>query len=125
MSKVVNVKVNYIRKNKEKKYNDLKEWCNDVDKNLYIGRKGVVFIKNDEGKKERFPKCDSVWANPFKISDKLSRDEVISKYREYIVEKIEKGEVNILDLKGKNLGCWCHPESCHGDVLVELLKSYE
>ena len=26
-------------------------------------------------------------------------------------------------LKGKKLGCWCKPECCHGDVLVELLMN--
>ena len=24
------------------------------------------------------------------------------------------------ELKGKTLGCFCKPKSCHGDVLVEL-----
>lgn len=24
------------------------------------------------------------------------------------------------ELKGKVLGCWCAPNSCHGDVLTEL-----
>lgn len=26
------------------------------------------------------------------------------------------------ELKGR-LGCWCKPEACHGDVLVELLEA--
>ena len=29
------------------------------------------------------------------------------------------------ELKDKVLGCWCHPELCHGDVLVELIKMEE
>ncbi len=24
------------------------------------------------------------------------------------------------ELTGQVLGCWCHPDACHGDVLVEL-----
>jgi hypothetical protein len=24
------------------------------------------------------------------------------------------------EFRGKILGCWCKPEACHGDVLVEL-----
>ena len=24
------------------------------------------------------------------------------------------------ELKGKILGCWCRPNKCHGDILVEL-----
>lgn len=31
----------------------------------------------------------------------------------------------LLLLKGKTLGCWCKPEACHGDVLVELVTKYE
>lgn len=27
---------------------------------------------------------------------------------------------NLHTLKGKILGCWCSPQSCHGDVLIEL-----
>jgi Domain of unknown function (DUF4326) len=26
----------------------------------------------------------------------------------------------IHELKDKTLGCWCKPEPCHGDVLIEL-----
>ncbi len=25
-------------------------------------------------------------------------------------------------MKGKNLGCWCAPEPCHGNILLELLS---
>jgi hypothetical protein len=28
-------------------------------------------------------------------------------------------------LKGKTLGCWCKPEACHGDVLVEFIEGIE
>ena len=24
-------------------------------------------------------------------------------------------------LRGRELGCWCKPQACHGDVLLELL----
>jgi len=27
-------------------------------------------------------------------------------------------------MKGKNLGCWCFPEPCHGNVLLELIDEY-
>jgi hypothetical protein len=28
------------------------------------------------------------------------------------------------ELSGKKLGCWCKPNPCHGDVLVDLFKVY-
>jgi Domain of unknown function (DUF4326) len=40
-------------------------------------------------------------------------------YREHILANPEL--LNQLhELKDKTLGCWCKPEKCHGDVLVEL-----
>jgi len=118
---VVCVKVANIRPG----HNNLQEWMKESD-NVYIGRAGVVFIKNKDGDKERFPKRNSKWANPFKIDKKATdknaeRQRVIDAYREYIL-----GEPELLadleELRGKTLGCWCHPEPCHGDVLVELLN---
>jgi predicted NAD-dependent protein-ADP-ribosyltransferase YbiA (DUF1768 family) len=130
LTKVVCVKVKHIRP----EYDNLKEWIDDDKNNLYIGRKGIVFIKKEDGKKERYPKKDSIWANPFKVRKESkkgvknndgSREDVINKYRKYINKEIKSGKITSADiakLKGKNLGCWCSPEPCHGDVLTELIK---
>lgn len=61
----------------------------------------------------------SKWGNPFQINVDGSRDEVIAKYREWLMEQNDLIE-SLPALKGKVLGCWCKPFSCHGDVLVEL-----
>ena len=114
---VVNVKVKYIR---PCGFNNLYEWCNHAN-NAYIGRKGVVFINN-----VRYPPDNSIFHNPFKIDKDGDRDEVLKKYREYILKKIEKEpefEQSIKSLKGKNLGCWCHPLPCHGDILLEIIEN--
>ena len=115
---VVNVKVKFIRP----EYNNLKEWNND-NKNIYIGRRGIVFIKNKDGK-ERYPKENSKWHNPYKVGEKYSRKTSLEKYKEYILDKIKNNPeiYNLKELKGKNLGCWCHPELCHGHVLRDLYK---
>lgn len=61
----------------------------------------------------------SKWANPFKIEDYGDRETVIQLYKKYLMSKPEL--MNCLpELKGKRLGCWCKPESCHGDVLAEI-----
>ena len=75
----------------------------------------------------------SKWGNPFthindgKTMAKFvvgSRNEAIERYREWITEGEGKPLLNDLnELKGKKLGCWCKPKSCHGDVLVELVKT--
>jgi len=91
--------------------------------NVYIARAGVVFVN-----KERFPKKSSNFANIYKIGKDGDRNEVIQKYKIYIKEKLDNDPElvkEMLSMKGKNLGCWCAPEPCHGDVLVELIKEYE
>lgn len=114
---ITNCKVQYIRP----KYNNLKEWIDD-DNNVYIGRHGIVFI---EGK--RFPSRSSNFANPFKIGKDGTREEVIIKYKKYIIERLnydEKLKEELLALKNKNLGCWCYPELCHGNILIELIETF-
>lgn len=111
---VVNVKVVYIRP----KYANLKEWMKNPN-NIYIGRRGIVFVDGI-----RFPPNDSPFANPFKITTSVTREDVINNYRIYIKKKVVDNLVNIEDLRDKTLGCWCHPEACHGDVLIELLANF-
>jgi hypothetical protein len=61
----------------------------------------------------------SRWGNPFVIGRHGTRDEVIAKYRAWVLAK--PGLMAALDeLRGKNLVCWCAPERCHADVLLEL-----
>jgi len=115
---IVNCKVKYIRP----QYDNLKEWTENSN-NIYIGRAGIVFIN-----KERFPKKASIFANPYKIDKNTSREEVLEKYKKYIIEKILNDKsfyLELLKLRGKNLGCWCHPDPCHGDILLELIEKFE
>lgn len=61
----------------------------------------------------------SKWGNPFALGRDGSRDEVISKYRCWIVTQTDL--MNSLDeLRGKDLICWCAPLACHAEVLQEL-----
>lgn len=64
----------------------------------------------------------SKWGNPYHIG-KLTREEVIEKYKEYILNKPELLK-DLHELKNKKLGCFCSPARCHGDVLVELVGIY-
>lgn len=62
----------------------------------------------------------SKWSNPFIIGRDGSRDEVIQKYREWILTQLNLLK-QLPELESKRLGCYCKPAACHGDVLVELL----
>jgi hypothetical protein len=62
----------------------------------------------------------SDWGNPYEIDKDGTREEVIEWYREYFDHKKSLHE-RLGELEGKVLICWCTPEECHGDVLLELL----
>ena len=64
------------------------------------------------------------WGNPFQIGIDGTREEVIKMYQDWILEQ-EHLMNSLSDLKGKKLGCWCKPKSCHGDVLARLADSCE
>lgn len=115
---VKNCKVAHIRP----QFHDLREWMEDPA-NVYIGRAGVVFIDG-----QRFPQNASPFCNPFKVGKDGTREEVIAKFRIYMEARLAKEpqlRARFLALRGMNLGCWCAPEPCHGNVLLELLRREE
>jgi Domain of unknown function (DUF4326) len=125
LTEVVNVRVACIRKLGD---DNLREWMARPG-HVYIGRRGTVFVPTDttEGGKMRWPLQDSPWANPFRVDapgkkNDGDRDDVIRKYREHIAAKVAAGIVDLADLRGKKLGCWCKPLNCHGDVLLDMLN---
>lgn len=77
----------------------------------------------------------SKWGNPFthlpvsgtKAQYQVTtRQEAIDSYRKWITEGDGKHLLKDLhELKGKVLGCWCKPQACHGDVLIELIEKNE
>jgi hypothetical protein len=63
----------------------------------------------------------SKFGNPFVLDKSTCRDQVIAKYRGFLDQQIEMGNItkqDILNLEGKNLVCFCKPQKCHGDILV-------
>ena len=84
----------------------VRSWLAQDERNVYIGR-GSPFGNpySHEGYGE------------FQVA---TREEAIAKYREYLLSRPELME-KLKELKGKRLGCWCKPDSCHGDVIMELL----
>jgi hypothetical protein len=115
--------INVGLKNINPQYINLHQWILDKKSNVYIGRARVVFIDGI-----RYPLEDSIWANPYKITETQSKEQVIKLYDEYIKKKIESNPLiieKLLTLEGKKLGCWCKPDCCHGDILKELIEKYK
>jgi hypothetical protein len=63
----------------------------------------------------------SKWGNPYIIGRDGDREEVIRKYRVYVIHNKELMD-SLIELEGKTLGCCCKPKRCHGDILVELIE---
>lgn len=70
------------------------------------------------------------WGNPYShLPDSAAqhrvatRDDAISYYREWLKTRIREQEPGLVEalaaLCGQTLGCYCAPESCHGDVLAD------
>lgn len=53
-----------------------------------------------------------------------TREDSIECFRGYILNKIIQDPScieRLRRLKGKRLGCFCKPKSCHGDILKEII----
>lgn len=61
----------------------------------------------------------SKWGNPFAIGRDGTRAEVIAKHRAWLPTQPHL-MVALSDLRGRHLVCFCGPQPCHGDVLLEL-----
>ena len=85
----------------------------DVNADVYIGR-------------------GSVLGNPWPITPTDSRDAVIDRYEEWLGDRIEDGNLNVLSALAAiqeieeehghvNLVCFCRPSRCHGDVIKKAI----
>ena len=86
---------------------DVQSWTKNPQ-NVYIGRK-KSFLQA------------SKWKNIYPIRNHQSRQKVVKLYEKYI----RSNSVLLRDihqLKGKNLGCWCFPKLCHGNILLKILE---
>lgn len=69
-------------------------------------------------------RSESIFHNPFRIGRDGTREEVIAKFAAYWYApeqywlRLRAGQEILLD---DVLGCWCHPLSCHGDIIAGYL----
>lgn len=70
--------------------------------------------------------------NPYRIGRDGTREEVIVKFSQWIVQKINAGDPDIINELGRleeltitnqglTLLCYCAPEKCHGEIIRAIL----
>lgn len=84
---------------------------------------------NQNSEKYEYIGRGSYWGNPYAIfdNDGDNREDVIRKFK-YDFDTdlfLNKKKSEVYRLAGKTLGCFCKPQSCHGDVLADYLNSYD
>ena len=108
---------NVCKKDREQEgYTSFSQWYND-ENNVYIGRNASKYAQRNV--------YDSKWANPFLCCDwnvakaEWVIEDLVKSYEKY-VRKNSLLMNSLHELEGKQLGCWCKPGLCHGDILVKL-----
>jgi len=92
-------------------YRDLEHWL-EYANHVYVGRNMTFYVKAAVGSKFR---------NPFNVK-KFGRQGCIDKFREHLLASPELLADARRELRGCVLGCWCKPEACHADVLLQLVN---
>ena len=67
----------------------------------------------------------TIFGNPYPLS-RYTRQESLRKYKIYFYKRLKTDpefKRRVLELDGLTLGCWCKPQDCHGDIIVEYLES--
>uniref|UniRef100_A0A6C0C7M0 DUF4326 domain-containing protein n=1 Tax=viral metagenome TaxID=1070528 RepID=A0A6C0C7M0_9ZZZZ len=114
-STIVNIRKNILCGH----YDNFKDWMDDSN-NVYIGKPIII-------NKKLCPANKSEWYNPYNVSKKMTYDQSLQMYKKYLIEMLKDEEclARFKMLRGKNLGCWCKPGQCHGDIIVKLLNDIE
>uniref|UniRef100_A0A7S2JM79 DUF4326 domain-containing protein n=1 Tax=Cyanoptyche gloeocystis TaxID=77922 RepID=A0A7S2JM79_9EUKA len=86
---------------------NLEEW-KTLANSLYIGRSNAYVRGATKSK----------WANPYAVK-KYGLQKCLEMFEDYARQNLWD---DLEELQGKELGCWCSPSPCHGDVLLRLLR---
>lgn len=61
------------------------------------------------------------WGNRYNIHKNCQRDLAIKMFRMYQLPELAAAAK--IELRGKDLVCWCAPLPCHADVLLEVANA--
>ncbi len=66
------------------------------------------------------------FGNPFIVESEKDRENCLDNFAVYFYERLNddpKFKKNVEQLRGKILGCFCKPKSCHGDIIADWLNA--
>jgi hypothetical protein len=111
------VKENSISKEEQEMLNKI-----DNGETIVINMNTHFHVLKYAKDKEIYKQIDrySEFGNPFWLDTDGTRDECCEGYIDFYKHKRSLHQ-KIKDLKGKVLGCHCHPLRCHGDYLKKLV----
>lgn len=69
---------------------------------------------------------DGYFGNPFVREPNESPGATLHRFKGYFYDRLAKDVVfraRVHALKGKTLACFCKPNACHGDIIVEYLNN--
>ena len=94
-------------------YKSFEDWNSDPN-HVYIGRNMTHHVAGAVGSK---------WGNPYKAdkTNKKSLYRCLRRYERHIRKNPDLLNA-VAELEGKEIGCWCKPSPCHGDILVKIFK---
>jgi len=92
--------------------------CKREGFDVYVGRKNADIPEEQDG-------GDGRWGNQFLVG-RYSRAQAIEKFCQWLLTD-PAGQRTFAaaraQLRGKTLGCWCAPNACHGDVLLQIANA--
>lgn len=59
----------------------------------------------------------SPWGNPFLPGEHGTREQCIAKFKAEVLP-----DLDLEDLIGRDLSCWCWPKPCHADAILEEIE---
>jgi len=92
---------------------------------------GVVNRSRFDGTGVIYVGRPSALGNPFVIGRDGTREEVIAKYKEWLIAQPPESPAKrnlqhlrdlVKDRGALILSCWCAPLPCHADVIAEMLR---
>lgn len=104
---VVNIRKKELNKRGIK---DFEEWQSGASNRIYIGRNMCAYVPGTNKSK---------WANPYSTKGgNYSLTQSLELYEAHIRNSNLINELAELD--NAELGCWCAPNPCHGNILIKL-----